>query len=127
MFAVKPTFTVLALLASVPATAQAAGDAAAGARSFAAKCAVCQGKAAQGGSLAPTLIGVVGAKAASTPYPRYSAALKAANLIWTEPKLDSFLTAPAKLVPGTMMVVALPAAAERADVIAHLKSLKPAS
>lgn len=107
------------------AAAQGAGDAAAGAGTFAAKCAVCHGKAAQGGSLAPSLIGVVGRAAASTAYPRYSAALKASQIIWTPARLDSFLTAPGKLVPGTMMVVAVPAA-ERANIIAHLASLEPA-
>lgn len=115
----------LAAPAAAPVAAQGAGDPAAGAKLFAARCSVCHAKAAQGGALAPALIGVVGVKAAAGTFPRYSAALKASQIVWTEAKLDSFLTAPGKLVPGTMMVVAVPSATDRADIVAHLRSLKP--
>lgn len=120
-----PLAALVVALAAAPAAAQTSGDAAAGAKLFAQRCSVCHGKAAQGGSLAPSLIGVVGAPAAAGSYPRYSAALKASKITWTEPKLDTFLTAPGKLVPGTMMVIAVPVAADRAAIIAHLRSLKP--
>ena len=72
---------------------------------------------------APSLAGVVGRPAASTDYP-YSLALKKAGLTWDKASLDRFLTAPAKLVPGTRMPVAVPRADERAALIAYLRTLK---
>lgn len=104
--------------------AAAAGNAAFGGKIFLARCAMCHGKTADGGPMAPSLHGVYRAKAAAGVSPRYSAALKASSLVWTDANLDTFLTAPRKMVPGTNMFVAIPQPADRADVIAHLKTLK---
>lgn len=106
------------------AGAASAQDAAAGQKTFGMRCAVCHGKEAQGGPMAPNLKGVVGRKAAAETYPRYSAAMKGSNLTWTNANLNDFLAAPAKKVPGTSMVIALPQAKDRADVIAYLATLK---
>jgi cytochrome c2 len=38
-----------------------------------------------------------------------------------EQTFDSFLAAPAKTVPSTMMMAAVPSASDRADIIAYLK------
>ncbi|QUD90650.1 cytochrome c family protein [Phenylobacterium montanum] len=72
---------------------------------------------------APNLFGVVGRKAASTSF-NYSDALKASGLTWTPANIDSFITAPNKKVPGTRMVISVPAAPDRADLIAYLQTLK---
>lgn len=92
-----------------------------GALLFRQRCASCH-VAPPGGRnvLAPSLTGVVGRKAASTPFATYSPALKASKLTWTRANLDKFLTAPAKLVPGTRMVIALPDPAQRAAVLDYL-------
>ncbi|HEX7750873.1 MAG TPA: c-type cytochrome [Novosphingobium sp.] len=70
-------------------------------------------------TLGPSLVGVVGRKAASTPF-NYSPALKASGLTWTRANMDRYLSGPARMVPGTRMVVVLPDAAQRAALITYL-------
>jgi cytochrome c len=71
----------------------------------------------------PNLRGVVGRKAGSLPGFGYSAAMKAQSFVWDEAKLDSWLTAPNALVPGTAMAFqGLPAKSDRDAVIAYLIS-----
>ena len=74
------------------------------------------------GPLAPSLAGVVGRKAVSTGFASYSPALKVSKVVWTKPNLDRFLTAPAKMVPGTRMVIAVSDPAQRAALIAYLST-----
>jgi glucose/arabinose dehydrogenase/cytochrome c2 len=88
---------------------------------FQQRCAVCHTTgehAAQG----PGLGGIVGRKAASTPF-GYSRALRAANLTWDLGTLDRFLAAPSLLVPGTSMPMAIPDAVERRAVLGYLATL----
>jgi cytochrome c len=47
--------------------------------------------------------------------------LKASNIVWNEATLDQWLTNPQALVPGTKMILSVPNAQDRADVIAFLK------
>jgi glucose/arabinose dehydrogenase/cytochrome c2 len=94
-----------------------------GRRIFEQRCAVCHTTgehAAQG----PGLAGVVGRKAASTPF-GYSRALRDADLTWDRATLDRFLAAPAQLVPGTTMPIAVPDQAERRVVLEYLATLVP--
>ncbi len=114
----------LVLSATAGASAALAQDAAAGAKIFQTRCAVCHGKTAAGGPAAPSLKGVVGAKAASSGWANYSNALKASGKVWTPANLNTFLTAPGKFVPGTKMVMMIPKPDERANVIAYLGTLK---
>ncbi|WP_206240879.1 c-type cytochrome [Novosphingobium terrae] len=113
-------------LGAMASGAQAAGDAKAGAALVKARCQMCHvlAKGQKPTPMAPNLSGVVGRKAGSSDYAQYSAALKGANITWTPARLDAFLQAPGKLVPGTKMVIAVPDAAQRADVIAFLVSNK---
>ena len=111
-------------LGAMPA-AKAQGDPVAGQKVFQARCAMCHGKTAEGGALAPTLHGAFNAKAASRSFPRYSTALRGSELVWTEANLDSFLQGPKKLVPGTLMYAAIPQATDRHNVIAYISTLKP--
>ena len=126
---------LLAALASISlSTAQAAtkakappklpGDAVAGAAAFKTRCVVCHGVKADGGPIAPSLIGVFGRKAATTTFPAYSPTLKASGLTWTPANLDKWLTNPALVAPGTAMAVAVPTKAERDNLIAYVASLK---
>ena len=110
----------LTLAAALPATALA--QPAPGASLFASKCQICHSVAAKGAPalLAPNLRGVVGRKAAAGAFPSYSAALKKSGLTWSKDTLDTFLAAPGKMVPGTRMVIAVPDAKQRADIIAWL-------
>lgn len=78
----------------------------------------------QGGAnmTGPNLYGIVGAKAGEGRNDfKFSDALKAANITWTPDKLDTWITKPAAMVPGTKMTFAgLNDPKDRADVIAYL-------
>lgn len=122
--------TLMALLigiigASQAGQALAAGDVKQGADVFAGECGDChspkEGKAKKG----PPLFGVNGRKAASIADFVYSDAMKQSGIIWTPDKIDLYITKPKKLVPGGKMKYdGLDDAAQRADVIAYLQSLK---
>lgn len=119
LFAAYTTVAV-AVAAALPAPASA--QPAPGASLFASKCQICHSVAAKGAPalLAPNLRGLVGRKAASGAFPSYSAALKKSGLTWSKDTLDTFLAAPGKMVSGTRMVIAVPDAKQRADIIAWL-------
>jgi cytochrome c len=74
-------------------------------------------------TLGPSLIGVVGRKAASAQF-NYSPALKDSGLTWNRATLDRFLAAPTRTVPGTRMVIAVPDPAQRAALIGYLETRK---
>lgn len=74
--------------------------------------------------IGPNLWGIVGAKHAHEADYAYSSALKGKEGQWDEESLNRFLNSPKKEIPGTKMSFAgLPKIAERADVIAYLKTL----
>ncbi|MGZ3272498.1 MAG: c-type cytochrome [Caulobacteraceae bacterium] len=100
------------------------GDATAGYEVFKSHCSACHGKQGEGAALAPPLLGVVGARAASSTFTGYTAALKASGAVWTPAKLDAFLSGPAKLIPGTAMMMSLPNGEDRQNLIAYLATLK---
>ena len=119
------TLAVLAAALALPSLAHAAGDATKGAALFKQRCAACHVSEAGATPMAgPNLFGVVKRKAASTSFANYSDALKASGLTWTPAEIDAFLTAPNKKVPGTRMVISVPAPADRADLVAYLSTLK---
>ena len=112
-------------LLSMAGPALAAGDAKKGADVFAGECGDChspkEGKAKKG----PPLFGVNGRKAGSVPDFAYSDAMKQSGIVWSPDKIDAYITHPKKLVPGGKMKYdGLDDAAQRADVIAYLQSLK---
>jgi cytochrome c len=110
------------ILIAAPALAQPAGDPTRGKEAFETLCTMCH--AEDGDGQGPSLNGVVGRKAASAPGFAYTDALKKSGLTWTPATLDPFLTDPMKMVPGTAMPQSVPDAAQRADVIAYLATLK---
>lgn len=120
------TATVAMLLAlGTAGAAHAAGDPVKGKAVFA-QCAACH-KADPSGKamIGPNLWGVVGRPAGAAPAFAYSPAMKGWKKPWTEAALDAYLAAPAKAVPGNRMPFAgLKAPADRANVIAYLKTLK---
>jgi glucose/arabinose dehydrogenase/cytochrome c2 len=97
-------------------------DPEAGKRLFREQCLLCHTVEANdgGGAQGPSLRGVVGRHAASSPGFSYTSALRAADLTWDPKTLVSFLTAPTRLVPGTAMVTALPNEADAINVAAYL-------
>jgi cytochrome c len=114
-----------AVLAVLSGSAFAAGDAEKGKQVFK-KCGMCHQIGPDAKSLVgPPLTSVVGRKAASVPDFTYSPGLKKladSGLTWTDANLDKYLTDPKAMVPGSPMALALPDTADRADVIAYLKT-----
>jgi cytochrome c len=108
-----------------------AGDAAEGQKIFNAKCKVCH-TAAQNGknSTGPNLFGVVGRKAGGLPSFEKYKGLQGADFVWDEANLDEFLVNPKKFfkkVSGNnsvMSIINTRNPSQRADLIAHLKTLK---
>jgi glucose/arabinose dehydrogenase len=104
------------------------GDAARGKLSFQQNCALCHATAPGPGNVAvsglgPNLAGVVGRHAGTAPNFNYSRALAQSGLVWDAATLDHFLVNPMAAVPGTTMLVAVPSAENRRDLIAFLSSL----
>lgn len=103
------------------ATAQAAPV---GSTVFQQRCASCHSVAAgKPATLGPNLAGLLGRKAGTAAF-NYSAAMKKSSLVWTKPNLDKYLSGPAKMVPGTKMMVSLSDAKQRAAVIDYLAKAK---
>src|SRR5439155_15415480 len=74
----------------------------------------------------PGLFAVLGRKAGSVPGYNYSDALAQAGnkgKVWTPGELDTFLSNPAKAVPGTAMPVNVSDKTERAALVDYLASL----
>ena len=69
----------------------------------------------------PRLRGVYGRKAGSVGDFNYSEPLKAANIVWDEHSLDSWLTNPDSVIPENDMAFHVPKAEERADIIQFLR------
>jgi cytochrome c len=118
--------TVVALTSS----ALAEGDAAKGKAAFA-KCGICH-QVGEGAKtlVGPELNGIVGRKAASVAdyASMYSAGMKklgADGWVWTEENIDKWIADPKAMIPDSPMALAFPGvpdAAERADIIAYLKT-----
>ncbi|KAB8066721.1 c-type cytochrome [Janthinobacterium violaceinigrum] len=99
------------------------GSAEAGKAAFR-KCASCHqvGPSARGG-FGPKLTGVIGRKAGSTTDYKYSAAMKNANIVWTEQNLARFLAAPSDFIPGNnMRFWGIGNTQQVADLLAYLRT-----
>ena len=122
-----------AALTALGGSAFAAGDAAKGKEIYTtALCATCHqvGPGAKN-SVGPELNGIIGRKAASVAdFPSYSAGMKklgAEGFVWTEENIDKWIADPKAMIPDSVMSLTfqgLPDAAQRADVIAYLKTVQ---
>jgi len=111
-----------ASIAVVPALSPASAAGPNGATLFAQRCGSCHSvQAGAPATIAPNLAGVVGRKAATGNF-RYSSALKASGLTWTKQNLNTFLSGPGKMVPGTRMVITIHDTAQRKAIIDFLAS-----
>jgi cytochrome c len=129
LFRLLSPFATAAVLLAPAAVAQAAapaaltGNAEAGKAAFR-KCASCHqvGPSARGG-FGPKLTGVIGRKAGATTDYKYSAAMKNANIVWTEQNLAAFLKAPSDFIPGNnMRFWGIGNAQQVADLLAYLRT-----
>jgi cytochrome c len=78
----------------------------------------------QGGEpeVGPNLFGVFGRKAGSAPGFSYSDGMKALGIVWDADKLNTWITKPSVMVPGTKMTFAgIENPKDRIDLIAALK------
>ena len=104
--------------------ANAEGDPAAGKDVFK-KCAVCHSPEKGVNKIGPSLFGIVGSKSAEVDGYTFSKAMQDANKTWDDATLDTYLTNPREVVPGTKMIFpGLKSEADRANVIAYLATLK---
>ena len=92
---------------------------------FRERCSVCHTAESgdNGGAQGPSLIGLMGRAAASSPQFSYTAALRDSKLTWDAATLKRFLAAPTGVVPGTSMALAVPAESDRDNLIAYFQSV----
>ncbi len=102
--------------------AHAEGDLIKGKDLYAVRCAACH--SADYNGVGPAHAGVFGRKAGTAPNFSYSPALKASSVVWSDDSLAQWLSDPEKLIPGQKMWIMVPAAGDRQDLIAYLKSLR---
>ena len=115
--------TVLFSLAMFSGPALASGDAAEGAGVFKKRCKTCHATEAGKHKAGPSLAGIIGRKAGSTDFPKYTG-LKGSDVVWDEESLDKFLANPKKFVGAKTMAYKLKKEDQRKNVIAYLKTLK---
>jgi hypothetical protein len=93
---------------------------------FRAQCALCHSAEPNdnGGAQGPSLHGLVGRTAGTASGFSYTQALKDSRLSWNAATLERFLASPTTVVPGTMMVIPVASAADRANLVAYFSALK---
>jgi cytochrome c len=88
------------------------------------QCAACHSTDGTNGT-GPTLKGVFGRQSGMVVGFRYSRAMRGAGVTWDEKTLDQYLSNPQEFIEGNVMPFAgVPDPAERAAIIAYLRSLK---
>lgn len=114
----------LMLLAAASLPAMAVGDVEKGKDVFAAECAECHSVREGKNKKGPSMFAVVGRKSATVADATYSDALKSSGIVWSTDKIDAYVAAPKKIVPGGKMKYdGLASGAERADLLAYLSTL----
>ncbi|MGD9785878.1 MAG: c-type cytochrome [Hyphomicrobiaceae bacterium] len=89
------------------------------------RCRSCHADDPEKKSYGPSLVGVVGRKAAAVDGFAYSDALKASGIVWTEAALKAWMADNTSIMPGTRMRhVGITDPAEQDFIVAYLKSLK---
>ncbi|WP_343315714.1 c-type cytochrome [Brucella sp. BE17] len=94
-----------------------------GQRLFRQRCAGCHSLESGRSAAGPRLDTVIGREAGSVEGARYSDAMRNASIIWSAETLETFLSAPVQMVPGTRMRNAIPNKNERAAIIGYLQNL----
>jgi cytochrome c len=109
-----------AILATLPAPYNTA-DLANGQGKFAI-CAACHTLTAGGPNMTgPNLHGIFGSKAAAVPNYTFSDPMKASGITWDAAHIDTWITDPKAMIPGTKMTfMGLKDPKDRTDVIAYL-------
>ncbi len=88
------------------------------------KCRACHEATKNKNKIGPHLVNIIGRKSASIDGFKYSAAMQAVNLIWTEENIDQYIANPKKFIPKNKMAfVGIKKPQERQALIDYLKSL----
>ena len=87
----------------LPLTPTLAGDPAAGAAVYRARCAHCHSVMPDENRKGPTFAGLIGRTAGSVPTAKYSKSLRASKIYWTPETINAYLAHPAKVVPGAVI------------------------
>jgi cytochrome c len=105
MFLISALSAMAWMLSSPSALAQAlqAKEADSGQQAFNNACRTCHMVKEGDNRLGPNLHKIVGRKAGSLPNYAFSSAMKEADLVWDEEKLDRFIANPDQVVPGNNM------------------------
>jgi cytochrome c len=111
--------TLLSAAISAPAMA---GDPVHGQELYESRCIACHSPDAN--RVGPRHRGVVGRVSGTVPDFNYSKALKTAQVTWDEQSLDQWLTNPQAFIPGQKMNFRVSDPADRADLIAYLRTLQ---
>ena len=100
-------------------------DAISGQQVFNNICRTCHSTKEGDNRLGPHVWGIIGRKAGSLPNYSYSSALKGADFVWDEEKLERFIANPDETVPGNNMKPygGLASAESRVKLITFLKTL----
>lgn len=117
-------FAMLALAAIAPQLSAVAPQppSPAGANLFRQRCQTCHAIVPGLRSpLGPNLVGVFGRKAGLAQF-NYSPAMKQSGLVWSRDNLERYLAAPAKMVPGSRMMINVSDAKQRALLIDYLEA-----
>ncbi len=116
---------LILLLAVLLSPAARANDIEHGAKVFDTECAECHSAKPGKNRKGPSLFAVAGRDAASVSDYPYSEAMKHSGIVWSNDKLDAYVAAPRKLVPGCKMKYdGLDNAGSRADLIAFLNTTR---
>lgn len=119
---VARTFVLLALCAGSTSAFAQGGDATKGKTVFA-RCALCHDVKPGPKKMGPNLAGMFGRTSGTATGFAYSPAMQKAKIRWDAKSVDTFITKPSALVPGTKMAFpGIPNPADRANLIAYLKA-----
>ena len=111
--------------AATPSETAAAPAAAASAPASFAICSACHSVNPGENGIGPSLAGIYGTKAGEVAGFEFSDELKKSGIVWDDKTLDTWLTNPQAMVPGTKMSLAgVQDAAQRKELIEYIKTLK---
>jgi cytochrome c len=113
---------LLLVIPSLTAGSAIAADAVRGEEIYGSRCIACHSPDAN--RVGPMHRGVVGRTAGSVPDFNYSKALRDSGVVWDGRALDRWLADPQAFIPGQRMNVKVSDPADRADLIAFLKTLQ---
>ncbi len=117
--------SVITLVSLLVAGGASAADSATGRQIFRDRCVLCHSAEPgdNGGGQGPSLAHAYGHPAGADPTFPFTPALRSSGLRWDAATLDRFLADPTGVVPGSLMVLAVPDPAERASLVAYLQSV----